>query len=64
LRPENKKTGFRTADPPSESPKYLYFARFLPKMRKETPFIVVDKRRFFYGGEGGIRLPAGSRARL
>ena len=49
LRPETKKSGFRTADPPSESQKYLYFARFLPKMRKETPFIVVDKRRFFFG---------------
>jgi len=24
------------------------FARFLPEMLKETPFVLVDKRRFFY----------------
>ena len=24
-------------------------------MQKKTPFAVVDKRRFFYGGEHGIR---------
>ncbi|MGX8703398.1 MAG: hypothetical protein ACSW8H_02975, partial [bacterium] len=54
-RPENKKSGFRTAGLPSESPKMPVFARFLPEMLKETPFVVVDKRRFFYGGEIGIR---------
>lgn len=31
------------------------FARFLPEMLKETPFVLVDKRRFFYGGNDGIR---------
>ena len=53
-RPENKKSGFRTAGLPSESPKLPDLALFLPKMLKETPSVVVDKRRFFYGGEGGI----------
>ena len=24
------------------------FARFLPEMLKETPFVLVDKRRFFW----------------
>ena len=33
----------------SESLKYIYFAHFLPEKRKEAPFVVVDKRRFFYG---------------
>ena len=49
-RPENKKSSFRTADQPSESLKMPVFPVFLPEMRKETPFAVVDKRRFFYGG--------------
>ena len=53
--PENKKSGFQTVDQPSGSPICPYFARFLPKMRKETPSVVVDKRRFFYGGQGWIR---------
>jgi len=48
-RPENKKSGFRTAGLPSESPKLPDLALFLPKMLKETPSVVVDKRRFFYG---------------
>ena len=38
------------------------FARFLPKMQKETPFVLVDKRRFFYGGEDGIRTHVRFRA--
>ena len=37
------------------------FARFLPEMLKETPFVLVDERRFFYGGEGGIRTHRVSR---
>lgn len=45
---KTKKSGFRTADRPPESPKLPVFPVFLPKMRKETPFIVVDKKRFFY----------------
>ena len=55
FRPENKKSGFRTADQPSESPICAYFACFLPKMLIETPSVVVDKRRFFCGGQGWIR---------
>lgn len=42
-------------DRPPETPKLLYFALSLPKMQKETPSVVVDKRHFFYGGEEGIR---------
>ncbi len=53
-RPENKKSSFRAADQPPESPKMPVFPIFLPRMRKETSFIVVDKRRFFYGGEGEL----------
>ncbi len=57
-RPENKKSGFRTADRPSESPKLPDFARFLPKMQEKTPFAVVDKRGFFFGWGGRIRTYA------
>jgi hypothetical protein len=55
LRPEMKKSGFRTADLPSESPILPLFARFLPKMQEKTPFVVVDKRGFFVGGKRWIR---------
>ena len=50
---ENKRMGLRAADRPLRSPVLLDFARFLPKMQKKTPFAVVDKRRFFYGGDIG-----------
>ena len=53
--PENKKSGSAAAGLLHWSPKTPIFARFLPKMRKETPSVVVDKRRFFYGGQGWIR---------
>ena len=52
--PENKKSGSAAAGLLHWSPKTPIFARFLPKMRKETPSVVVDKRRFFYGCGGGI----------
>ncbi len=56
---KTKKTGFRTADQPSESPILPIFARFLPKMQEKTPFVVVDKRGFFYGRNDRVRPPAG-----
>ena len=31
-----------------------YFRCFFPKKQEKTPFALVDKRRFFYGGEEGI----------
>ena len=58
FRPENEKIGLRCSRLTALEPENAYFARFLPKMLKETPFVVVDKRRFFYGGEGEIRTLA------
>ena len=55
LRAKSKKSGSEEVDQPLRSPVLLGFALFLPKMQEKTSFAVVDKRRFFYGGEQGIR---------
>ena len=52
---KTEKTGFPTADLPSESTKTPYLLDFLPKNERKTPFTMVDKRGFLYGWGGRIR---------
>ena len=57
--PENRKNGLRNSRVATLKPVFKLKKpkkpRKTPKGRKETQFALVDKLRFFYGGDGGIR---------